>query len=299
MAFEGNCLQFGYQSGITLMDRKAKGGISVEVFRDRLRLRWRFKGERYTIGLGYPNEPHYRKVAELKAKVIEADILYDRFDPTLAKYKQSQAPELPQPPQLSLRKLWSEYVEYKRPQCKPSTMRSQYKNWTRYIQKFPIDNPYEAVTIRDWILQTIPIDSAKRLLVALNACCNWAVESKTLDRNPFLNMANQIKLPKPQRNHEDSDINPFTTQERDQIIANFKASRYYSFYAPFVEFLFKTGCRPGEALGLQWKHIGRSYKSITFEQVLSHTENGLRLEDGLKTQEKRRFPCNPSETVCK
>jgi hypothetical protein len=33
----------------------------------------------------------------------------------------------------------------------------------------------------------------------------------------------------------------------------------YSYYAPFVEFLFLTGCRPSEAIGLQWKHVISDY----------------------------------------
>jgi integrase len=53
-----------------------------------------------------------------------------------------------------------------------------------------------------------------------------------------------------------------------------------------------TGCRPGEALALQWRHVHRKFLAIQFEQVLSDTEDGLRVVEGLKTQERREFPCN-------
>ncbi|MDX2097251.1 MAG: hypothetical protein SFW36_05695 [Leptolyngbyaceae cyanobacterium bins.59] len=45
-----------------------------------------------------------------------------------------------------------------------------------------------------------------------------------------------------QGDSEDADINPFTLEERDRIIAAFKADRYYKYYAPLIEFLFLTGC---------------------------------------------------------
>ncbi|MBD2433922.1 MULTISPECIES: hypothetical protein [Fischerella] len=41
---------------------------------------------------------------------------------------------------------------------------------------------------------------------------------------------------------EDSDINPFSRDERDRIIEAFKNNRYYKHYAQFIEFLFMTGC---------------------------------------------------------
>ena len=38
------------------------------------------------------------------------------------------------------------------------------------------------------------------------------------------------------------------------------------FYAPLVEFLFLTGCRPSESLALMWKTVGQT--QIKFEQAL-------------------------------
>jgi integrase len=63
-------------------------------------------------------------------------------------------------------------------------------------------------------------------------------------------MAADIKVPK--GDLEDTDINPFSLEERDRIIQAFKADRYYKFYAPLIEFLFMTGCSPSAAVALQW-----------------------------------------------
>jgi integrase len=62
-----------------------------------------------------------------------------------------------------------------------------------------------------------------------------------------------ISLPK--GTDEDADVNPFSKQERDLIIQTFASDRYYSYYTPYVQFLFFTGCRPSEAIALKWEQI--------------------------------------------
>jgi len=54
--------------------------------------------------------------------------------------------------------------------------------------------------------------------------------------------------------------------------------------------MFSTGCRPSEALGLEWTHIKSD--RIRFEQALSVSTSGLTISKGLKTQSRRDFPIN-------
>ncbi len=53
-----------------------------------------------------------------------------------------------------------------------------------------------------------------------------------------------------------------------------------------------TGCRPSEAVGLEWKHIANDFGFIRFEQAVVVSESGLTCKKGLKTQKKRIFPIN-------
>jgi integrase len=57
-----------------------------------------------------------------------------------------------------------------------------------------------------------------------------------------------------------------------------------------IKFLFFTGCRPSEALGLPWENIGQS--TILFDRAVVYDDKGLVLKKGLKTQKNRRFPVN-------
>ena len=283
------------------MGKAAKGSVQVQVVKGRLRLCWRYEGIRYWLPLGYPDEPRYRKMAQFKASQIEGDILYSRFDPAdIQKYRSAPlgSPKSPELPSASLREIWAGFVDWKRSQCSPSTMKSQYQNFTRHIQKFPIDNPYEAVQIQNYLLRRAAagettIGVVKRLLVALGDMGKWAVKQKLLESNPFAGMSGEIRISR-SVGDEEEDIDPFTAEERDRIIQKFKGNRYYAHYTPMVEFLFRTGCRPSEALALTWRQIGKGYKTILFDQALVEGENGFQIKRGLKTQERRTIVLNES-----
>ncbi|MBW4421073.1 MAG: DUF3596 domain-containing protein [Myxacorys californica WJT36-NPBG1] len=125
------------------MAKASKGSVSVQSFQNRLRLYWRFNGDRYYFTLGYPDTAEHRKIAKLKAAQIERDILLERFDPTTEKYRSGvQAATVS-----SLREIWEKFVDYKRPQVSPSTLRSQYRPQTNYVQRAPTDNPMEASVV--------------------------------------------------------------------------------------------------------------------------------------------------------
>ncbi len=200
----------------------------------------------------------------------------------------SLAPAPTSPPKLDLSELWERYTEFKKPQVSQSTYAVDYRKYRNYIAKLPTRDLEDAIAIRDHLLANLTPDAAKRTLKNISACCDWARKSKLIESNPFYGIARDIRIPKSEI--EEAEINPFTQAERDAIIHAFEKSKLYSYYAPLVKFLFFTGCRPSEAIGLQWKHINERF--ITFEQAVTISTKGLALKEGLKTEAQRRFPIN-------
>ncbi|MEA5599250.1 Arm DNA-binding domain-containing protein [Rivularia sp. UHCC 0363] len=278
--------------------RASKGSVSVILSNGRLQLRFHFARKRYYISTGYPDTPHHRKLAKLKASEIEKDILYERFDPKdLGKYKSEfdnrhiTPSSTPSPSQPTLPQLWEKYTEFKRSSLSPSTLAKDYTKIARCIEsQLPSKSLNDAIAIRDWLVANKTANSAKRIVTQLAACCQWALKSQMISHNPFFGMASEIKIPKSQS--DASDINPFSLEERDKIIQSFKNNNSYNYYAPLIEFLFMSGCRPSEAVALQWKHISDDFSTIRFEQAVVEAENGLVCKKGLKTQKKRSFPAN-------
>ncbi len=67
--------------------KASKGTVQIKNSNDRLQLVFRFAGKRYYLSTGFTDTVANRKLAEMKARQIELDILSGNFDPTLAKYK--------------------------------------------------------------------------------------------------------------------------------------------------------------------------------------------------------------------
>lgn len=122
-------------------------------------------------------------------------------------------------------------------------------------------------------------DSARRTIQQLNAACNWALDRGEIQSNPFGCLQIKVKKKKPR-------IDPFSSDERDRIIREFERNPHHQHYANYVKFLFLTGCRPSEAIGLTWGDIqGASIK------LWSPVVEGDRL-DSLKNGDIRFFPIN-------
>ncbi|MDF5722739.1 MAG: tyrosine-type recombinase/integrase [Rhizonema sp. PD37] len=282
----------------TNLKKFSKGTVTVENFRDRLRLRWRVNGLRYSLTLGLKDTTENRKLAEQKAHQIELDIQTDCFDETLSKYKSQRHLSIvnPKEPQkvLSISELWDRYIDYKRQSLKPRTI-DKLAVLEKHIKRCRYQSLDEAAKIRIALLQQTTNSQAKDVLMYLSAACKWGIKHGLVTSNPFDGMYNELPKHKWQ---EDSQANAFSEKEKQNIIQAFRNHKPskgmgYSYYVTFIEFLFLTGCRPSEAIGLQWKHIMPDCSRITFESALVQVGNGERVRvNSSKNNKKRVFPCN-------
>ena len=267
-----------------------RGSVRTKVSNGSLQLVFSHGGKRRYLSLRLSDSAVNRKVAEAKAKLIESDILFDRLDPSLNKYRpqsvlaaaESDSAVEDSSRQPSLLELWEAFVAFKRPQCSPNTMQTMYLTFTNYVNQLPTHDLARAPVIRDYVLANIPLNSGKRLITRLSACCQWAMKSGLVTENPFMGMAAEIKLPKAKKIAGFSQINPFSLEERDAIIWAIASDQFkpacsaytHSYYAPLVKFLFATGCRSSEASALQWRNISEDCRLVTFDQAIIKTENG-------------------------
>jgi integrase len=67
-----------------MSQRKAsKGTVQIKNSNERLQLVFSYTGKRHYLSTGFTDTPANRKLAEMKARQIELDILSGNFDPTL------------------------------------------------------------------------------------------------------------------------------------------------------------------------------------------------------------------------
>jgi integrase len=246
--------------------KAAKGTVVVQVFRERLRLCWSYRGKRYFLYIGLPNSKVNKIVAEQKAKQIEGDMATGNFDPTLKKYKSDIVLQGEQKSVVDIFRLFTEE------RAKKLYTRSleKYEATLNYLARHFKDKPARyidassAEQFAQWLrTKTCPITTRQRLIL-LKACWNWAIERLLIaPYNPWVEVVQQIKVSPKQM------PKPFTKEEITAIIQGFKADKYYSHYADFVEFLFGTGCRTSEAIGLRWKHLSDDCSTLWIGETLS------------------------------
>jgi hypothetical protein len=276
----------------------SKGSVGIETFQGRLRLRLPrqlYGGKQKYLTLGLDDSPGNRKIAEAKVKQIESDIACEGFDYTLNKYRPEHArlvvPTTVTLENLNLSQLWEKYMTYKTPISSPKTVLDSYAPIGKHFASAPqcLDQPLE---IKNYLLETTTEQMARRCLMHLSAACKWAIANGLLSTNPFAGM--YLELAKPKYKLEEQ-ANPFTYQERDRIIEAFqthnagKKGISYSYYTNFVKFLFYTGCRPSEAVGLRCKHINDDCSKIAFTLLLLGLVANLYHAKPLKPRKREIF----------
>lgn len=277
-------------------EKQAKGLVAVESFRDRLRLRLPrqlFGGKQKYLSLGLPDSVLNRKVAESKAKLIESDIAMERFDPTLEKYQAESYQAKPSTSDtqsisdLSMIELWQQYFDHKRSTLKPKTV-EKYDNFSRLFEKLgdlPLGN---AIAVKRKLEQISTTARTKDGLMYLSAACRWGMKHNLVTADPYKGMS--AEMPKHQY-IVDPQPNAFTETEREQIITAFQTDKRrgmsYQPYAGFVEFLFLTGCRPSEAVGLRWQNVSEDCGNVTFEGSIVQVKNRRVASKGSKNNRTR------------
>lgn len=235
-----------------------KGTVVIQVFKERLRLWWSYLGKRYYLYIGLPDSKTNRIAAEQRARQIEGDIATNNFDSTLRKYKpQSRIG-------FEFLDLWKKFVAHKRKSVTARTITTTFDPVLVKVKEYgSIKTRSDAEQFAIWLQTQVSASWAKRMITMLNACFKWGIEQSLTTENPFEGLTRNIKVPPKQASK------PFTSEEMGAIVLGFRSDRYYSHYADYVEFLFGTGCRTGEAIGLRWKHLSDDCSIVWIGESLS------------------------------
>jgi len=260
----------GRQSG--RQKKKAKGTVKIESDKGWLRLRFTHSGRRRAFAIGLPDTIITRKFAEQKARQIELDILSSNFDSTLQKYKPQKTKEEIEAEFVTIEELILRFIEYKSNFISSPRSLEKYQTVLTHLKSFNIKekNTIDSLVNQsatdlkpDYTEQFYQYQSEKlapltlkQSIVWLSACWQWGIEQEIVKSDPWKSLIKRVKVPPKQM------PKPFTSKEIRAIIQGFEQDKYYSQYVGFVEFLFGTGCRTGEAIGLCWRHLNEDCSTV-------------------------------------
>ncbi|WP_375479731.1 tyrosine-type recombinase/integrase [uncultured Nostoc sp.] len=266
-----------------------KGSLRLQ-FSSRVSQQFYGKKQKY-IGLGRHDSDENRKWANRIVRRIQEDIDYQNgtnFDPSLNKYLELKSNIIELPGSLilpTLRQLWEEYVDWKvnTKQISTATLLGRYKQNFGYLLASYFDKPLTAelaqTIIDDLCARRTNSDSIGKLFSALSSMSQRGINDGSIKKDYFSEIKKFYKPPtKSKQLQEEEDNRAYTIEERDLIINSFYSSKKKSFrqMAELIEFLFLTGCRPGEAFALKWKHIELDKGWIRFEDAYSSVSKEIK-----------------------
>jgi len=282
--------------------KNPKGTVSIANYKGRIRLRWRYQEDRFSLNLSQYNKSNLAEANKI-ALQIELDMLYQQFDYSLNKYR-------------SEREGLSPKKERQKPALKEKSIVEYFEEWTKNYRQMDceVNIHYNALrnTMKKWgpfneenalsklNSETFGARTYNERLTMLKGFAKWLVKAGIWSYDPFEDVVRKKvkKAPKPSRR-------PFTEDEIGRILEAIKnntycpkSSRYkHSHYYPFIYFIFKTGVRPAEAVGLRVGSISIADRTITIKEVLARTLKGTnaaqRVRKETKNGKERILPFTP------
>lgn len=240
--------------------------VHINTNNNYLRLRWTYKGERYTLALGglKDTKTNRRKLQSLILE-IEADIEQGQLDTTLKKYQF----QLNDDDRFTCSELFQRWLKHK-----SNFVDSRTLDWYRPIAKNMTESNLAdrsaeidadtATGFYYWLkCSNLKPDTIRRRIDALKACWDWGKNRYIVKTNPWTEIGDSIKVPAADRPQ------PFTADEVRKILAGFE--EFYPELFPFVKFLLGTGCRLGEARALEWKNVSDNCSRVEIKAQLSRS----------------------------
>jgi integrase len=252
-------LNFGSEMG----QKKSKGTVSIINAEGRIRLRWRYHTKRFSINLG-----EYNKINIVEAKkvalTIESDIIYNVLDITLLKYKKKLKVDALGNSLISMFEYW--VINFRNKDC---DVHCDYFQVKRMLMRWKNVNESSILGLLN--SEALGPKTYSQRLSILKKFTEWLYKNKHWNSKPLEDVASRKRI-----RTKRLDRKPFTFEEIQLILEAIKTDRFnhemshykHSFYYPFLYFLFKTGCRPSEAVGLRVGSIDMEKNIILVKEIL-------------------------------
>jgi len=316
--------------------RICKGEVSLQNDRGKIRLRWRLNSKRYSLNLSWTYTRTHIITTKKIVQCIERDIENDKFDTSLQKYKTlksslltntniTPAPtSIPDEATLSKKQhsldgstnITAPVDHFAEKEGKPIHIITLFELWTTQYRNMNCDRNVDYNLMRRmlgrWRISSVDEVLIKlqdeglsestynRRLSLLKQFFSWLLKKKHISENPLDDVCGKRVKKKEIATHR-----PFTQEETQKILHAFKtdqfvhpSSRYtHSHYYPFVYFLFSTGVRNAEAVGLRVVHVDVVNNRLKIERALARTLRGThpkaRIDKETKNGKVRYLPLSP------
>lgn len=259
----------------------------IEIRGDSLRIRFSWNGERRAETLAHSPTPQgIKSASRLRDQVvslIKHGVLDDeKYAELFPNSEQAQASKAAIPSFGQYTQLWLDSRDI------VDGTRNNYKSvfnmyWMPHLGTRRIDLVTPA-QVRAIVAETqwTSASTKRNAIIKLASVFKTAMADGLITRNPTAS----IDKPKPTK----KVVDPYTREEAERIIAYLyeNTRKYAQIYAAYFEFMFFTGLRPGEGMGLQWDDIDENNRSAVIRRIIVDTDSIERV----KTKRQRTILLN-------
>lgn len=315
--------------------RSRKGEVSINNAQGVIVLRWSFHG-RYSLSMGFPYKAQNLPYARQLAKRIQSDLLLDTFDFSLERYRKKTNTNRRTPSKLDKAcghpEAASEIAE--RPvdsSCETLGNNNQsgiqhihqleriFTTWVTDIRKRSFEKSASLKAMRAKLIkwknvplmdfasvleeENLSLRTANDYLYNYRTFLDWCLHTKQISYNPLY----QVMKTRAVREATPEERKPLNADQIRAIISavrNNTYGRHHSRYYPFLYFIFSTGVRNAEAVGLRISNVDFDRRTITISEALARGEHGshhkARVRKETKTGNTRILPMNEQlyEVLC-
>jgi len=275
------------------------GKVNIEKTKGSIRLRWTdpFLGRR-SLTICSAKTNNGINLAKAKASEIDADLAKEllgitgSYDPTLEKYKVGY---VTRKRSFNLLEIWEEYKKENKEICPNSRKQSVWKIVDNMLAKLSKQQllPEKSGQIVKELKQYYAPSTLQRCGADIVKATNDWAKYEGVD-NPWEIIRSQTKLSKKQGGRSKQAWNQ---DELNAIRESFKVtpsrniqgsnSIAHNYYYSYVSFLILTGCRPEEAIALEWNDIDWTKMKVTINKAFSYGQ----LKE-TKNEKTRKIPIN-------
>jgi integrase len=181
--------------------------------------------------------------------------------------------------------LWSAFVEERSISLCPTSLTSDYKQVSKWLNRCPIQDINDARKVMIWALGEKPVLTSRRVAMYIKSMYRWAAQEDVaiVARNPLAS----FKIPKAPQREEEIVVIP--RNETALVLAALEAKLTYRNvnWASYTEFMLQTAMRTGEVRAAKWDDIKEGKLLVHQNYTLTHG-----LKNSTKTNKRRWVPLN-------
>jgi integrase len=186
---------------------------------------------------------------------------------------------------LTITEAWSLFVAERSISLSPTSLDTDYKQVTNWLNRCPIEELSKGRQILVWILSQQPTQSARRVTMFVRSMYRWASSEDVgiLPKNPVVN----FRVPKaPQK---DTEITIIPRNEIPLLLIALESKQHHKSqrWGLFAEWMLQTGMRTGEARAIKWTDVEETRIRVHSNYTLTHG-----LKNSTKTNKARWVPLN-------